>query len=198
MLGYKRTMKQKLSKQDIWQAEKKHMLRKRVWFSYALECKCCALHLHNTGPFGVPDSKGAFFSPKFARAYFGFAIENLAKGILLSGPNFNKYLKDTKVSFGKSGHDLCWLLNEIPYPYPEEDKFWLEAWSISATWYGKYPFPAEMNGCLDLYRPMKSSEALTLRLADGKRDYTLHDLLHQGIGEYEVDLLEKYFTDLHS
>ena len=55
-----------------------------------------------------------------------------------------------------------------------------------------------MNGCLDLYRPMKSSEALNRRLADGKRDYTHHDLLHSVIGDYEVELFNKYFATLHS
>ncbi len=190
-------MKPKLSNQEIWEAEKRHMLGKRIWFGYAVECRCCALLLRNTGQFRVPYTEGAFFAPKFARAYFGFAIENLVKGILLAGPNSGKYLKDTKVSFGRNGHDLCWLLSEVPQPYPDEDSFWLEAWSISATWYGKYPFPAEMNSCLGLYRPMKSSEALNRRLIDGKRDFTHHDLLHQGIGDYEAELFDRYFNELH-
>lgn len=129
-------MKPKLNKQEIWQAEKKYMLGKRLWFSYAL--------------------------------------------------------------VGKNGHDLCWWLNENPHPYPEDNKFWLGAWSISATWYGKYPFPAKMKGCLDLYRPIKVSEALNRRLADGKRDFTHHDLLHQGIGGYEAELFDEYFTALHA
>jgi hypothetical protein len=190
-------MKPKFSKQEIWTAEKRHMRSKRVWLAYAAECRNCALHLMSTGPFWGPQKAGAFFAPKFARAYFGFALENLVKGVLLSGPDNAEYLKDTKVSFGKHGHDLCWLLDKIPHSYPDEDRFWLDAWSISATWYGKYPFPAEMNGCLDLYRPMKSSAALHRRLGDGKRDFTHNDLLHQGIGPYEEEVFDGYFKTLY-
>jgi hypothetical protein len=75
---------------------------------------------------------------------------------------------------------------------------WFSAWSISATWYGKYPFPAEMNECLDLYRPMKSCEALNRRLTDGKREFTHHDLMHQCIGDYEAELFDRYFNALYT
>jgi hypothetical protein len=49
---------------------------------------------------------------------------------------------------------LLWLLKELDISVTEEQQFYLKAWSISAEWFGKNPFPAIKNQVLSEYRPL--------------------------------------------
>jgi len=196
-------MKPKKSDQEIWNREIAYAQEPEYWMSFALETKICAEFL--LGRFEKakwspsPDDPPlrAFFAYKYVRMLYGYSLENLIKGLLLSGEKKANYLKTkgdtTKITFGLHGHDLEWLLGELEVQVTAEQKFFLDAWSISAEWYGKYPFPTDMNKVLTEYASMPSSEALLRRAQKGKREFIHHDLLHGGIGETEIIVFKQVF-----
>ena len=194
-------MKPTLSRQEIWDRELRYAQDPRFWRSFAVETKSCAEFLLAKFEKSIwsdePDEDlRVFFGPTFVRMLLGYSLENLIKGLLLSGPGKKNYIKGTKISFGNNGHDLIWLLGELGYQIDENDSFFLRAWSISAEWYGKYPFPLRMNQVLDEYRPMKSSEALFRRRIQGKRKFTLNDLLNGDIGWKELEAFKKLYSEI--
>lgn len=194
-------MKPKASLQEIWDRELNYAQQPKFWESFAIETKCCANFflkkyenvIYNDEP--DEDFRG-FFGYKYIRMLFGYALENIIKGQLLSGPNKDKYIKNSKITFGINGHNLIWLLNELDIAVSEKQEFYLKGWSISAEWFGKYPFPAGMNQILPEYRPLASSEALLRRSTQGKRDFLHNDLLHQQIGNLEIECFEAIFSSV--
>ena len=204
------------SKQNIWEREFEFSKQPKYWKSFAIELYSCASLLErNWDSLNLDeDVKGGiqekfFFAPKFIRMLWGFALENLMKGILLAKDNEDKYINNAgHISWGKKGHDLVWLKNELEYsPHlpekwekiPLEHKnvdFYLTAWGVSALWYGKYPFPTGMNGVLDEYKALLSSEALLKRRVKGNREFILNDLLHTDINRFEKEIYEIIYNDL--
>ena len=205
------------SKQEIWKREFEFSEQPKFWKSFALELYSCAGLLERNWDFFNSDEnvKGGineqfFFAPKFTRMLWGFALENLMKGLLLANDQTDKYLnKSGSISWGnKNGHDLVWLKNELEYSpsipkewerFPAEYtdvEFYLEVWSISAIWYGKYPFPTGMNGVLNEYKSLPSQKALIKRRLSGKRKLTEDDLLHTDINRFEKKLFEITFKEL--
>ena len=203
-------------KQKIWKREFEFSKQPKFWKSFALELYSCAGLLERNWDFfnNDKDVKGGiqeqfFFAPKFTRMLWGFALENLMKGILLANDKNNKYInKSGRISWGKNGHDLIWLKTELQYSpsipdaweklpteYTDVD-FYLEVWSISATWYGKYPFPTGINGVLNEYKSLPSQEALIKRRLSDKRKLTADDLLHTDINRFEKELFEIIFKEL--
>jgi hypothetical protein len=180
------------ARQERWERELNLATSGKHWREFAAELRACAEFLDGcfqaavTGR-GLPPgvTLRAFFAPKFCRMLMGFCLENLTKGLLLAGPNKAKYIRRGKISFERKGHDLLWLLGEAGLCVDEETEFFIAGWSISAEWFGKYPYPLDMNQLLDEYVPMPSSEALSRRLLRGKREWTHHDLLHGQIGSAE-------------
>jgi len=204
------------SKQGIWNREIKFSKQPKLWKSFAVELHSCASLLERNWDFFNNDEnvKGGiqeqfFFAPKFTRMLWGFALENLMKGILLANDQDNKYINNSgSISWGKNGHDLIWLKSELEYSpsipdeweklsteYTDVD-FYLEVWSISAIWYGKYPFPTGMNGVLNEYKSLPSQKALIKRRLSGKRKLTEDDLLHTDINRFEKELFEITFKEL--
>ncbi|MEW8227686.1 MAG: hypothetical protein AB2748_18255 [Candidatus Thiodiazotropha endolucinida] len=191
-------MNSRKSKQEIWQREKALAKRPDIWKSFAVETRCCAEFLlakfetasHTNEPLKT------FFAYKYVRMLKGYSLENLIKGLLLSGPRKEKYIKADRISFGKKGHDVKWLLEELEYSIDDEQGFFIDTWSVSAEWFGKYPFPIEMNRVLDEYQSLSSSESILRRSLRGKRDFIPHDLLHQQIGLKEIQVYETLFGSI--
>lgn len=101
-----------------------------------------------------------FFAYKYVRMLMGYSLENLIKGLLLSSDQKAMYIKENRISFGRKGHDLLWLLSELGITADPNAELFINAWTISAEWFGKYPFPLEMNQVLPEYQSLPSSEAL--------------------------------------
>ena len=53
-----------------------------------------------------------------------------------------------------------------------------------------------MNGVLDEYKALPSSEALIKRSLRGNRKFILDDLLHTDINRFEKEIYEIIFSDL--
>ncbi|MCK5739210.1 hypothetical protein KAH55_08515, partial [bacterium] len=119
------------SKQNIWEREFGFSKQPKYWKSFAVELYSCASLLErNWDSFNLDeDVKGGiqekfFFAPKFHRMLWGYALENLMKGILLAKDNEDKYINSAgHISWGKKGHDLVWLKNELEY-LPHLPKKW--------------------------------------------------------------------------
>jgi hypothetical protein len=180
------------ARQAIWAREVALARRSKTWRVFARELRACAEFLDGQyqaavsgTPRRTPASVGAFFAPKFVRLLMGLSLENLAKGLLLSGPNADRFMTRNRLSFEKKGHDLRWLLSQAGFALDEPTGVYVDAWSLSAEWFGKYPFPVEMNRVLDEYAPLASSKALTRRVRRGQRQVTVRDILHGGIGHGE-------------
>ena len=119
------------------------------------------------------------------------------KSLLLSGPKQAAYLKEGGgITFRDKGHDLVWLLGEAEVPLDDATRLYVRGWSISAVWFGKYPFPLSVGGVLDEYVALESSEALHQRVACGDRDLILHDVLHGSIGASERSAFEAVWNEL--
>lgn len=184
------------SKQTVWARELNYVQTPTYWKTFAIETKNCLEFLLQKFEEDFNSdvvSMKVFFGYKYVRMMMGYALENLIKGLLLSGSQKNKFIKNNKIKFGNHGHNLIWLLKNLQFQYDQEEKFFLEAWSISAEWFGKYPFPNDMNDCLEEYSPMKSSMALSRRSLSGKRKVNHYDLLHTGIGDREKKLFANIF-----
>ena len=193
-------MKPRKSLQEIWERELTYAQQPKFWKSFAIETKCCAeflLSKYESALWGEEQFK-AFFCYKYIRMLFGYALENLIKGILLSGKNKERYIQNTKITFGTNGHNLIWLLNELGLVSEIEQEFYLKGWSISAEWFGKYPFPSGMNQVLHEYQSLSSSEALLKRSIRGKREFIFNDLLHQQIGDIERKAFFEIFNKVQS
>ena len=204
------------SKQNIWGRELEFSKQPRFWKSFATELHSCASLIERNWDFFNLDEdvKGGiqeqfFFAPKFIRMLWGFSLENLIKGILMAKDEEDKYVNNSgHISWGNKGHDLVWLTNELGYSpnlpekwskIPSEYKdidFYLTAWGVSTLWYGKYPFPAGMNGVLDEYKALASSEALLRRREKGNRKFILNDLLHTDINRFEKEIYDIIYNDL--
>ena len=191
------------SRQAIWQRELKLALSDTHWRQFALELRTCALFLDEafqaatSGNPGPVAPRGTFFAPKFCRLLLGLALENLVKSLLLSGPKQAAYLKEGGgITFRDKGHDLVWLLGEAEVPLDDATRLYVRGWSISAVWFGKYPFPLSVGGVLDEYVALESSEALHQRVACGDRDLILHDVLHGSIGASERSAFEAVWNEL--
>jgi len=139
-------MKPKASLQEIWERELNYAQQPKYWESFAIETKCCAIFFLKKYENVIlkdehDDYFRRFFGYKYIRMLFGYSLENLIKGQLLSGESREKYIKNSTITFKNNGHNLLWLLNELDIIATEEQKFYLNAWSISAEWFGKYPYP---------------------------------------------------------
>jgi hypothetical protein len=183
MVGNNMSGKPMKPKQKVWDQELQYATQPQYWKSFAQELEACAVllgrnwrnHLEDIGTEGGMTKM--FFAPKFIRMLWGFALENLLKGILLEQDSEKYLTKAGNISWGKTGHDLWWLMEELRYspiiPSKWNDsvdvKMMINAWSVSATWYGKYPFPMGMNGVLGEYKDLSSSEALLERQAKGEK-----------------------------
>jgi hypothetical protein len=189
------------SNQEIWKRELSLATHRDVWKLFAIETKCCLeflLEKYETAMNGDDVFISPFFGYKYVRMLMGYSLENLIKGLLLSGKNKGKYFKRGGISFQKRGHDLVWLLQELEVQIDVNESFYINAWSISAEWFGKYPFPLEMNKVLPEYMSLPTSEALSRRMARGNRDITHNDLLHSSIGVSERELFANIFAMLLS
>ena len=189
------------SHQEIWKRELTYLKQLDIWKSFAVETKCCAdfllrKYMNVIRSSDKDDQFRAFFGYKYVRMLSGYALENLIKGLLLSGPEKETYIKNDQVTFGNNCHNLIWLLQKLGVSASDEENFYLEAWSISAEWYGKYPFPLGMNKVMPEYQSLASSEALLKRSAAGKRECTHNDLLHQQIGNFEESTFENFFNTI--
>ena len=204
------------SRQEIWLRELEYSKQPKFWKSFAVELYSCAGLIERNWDFfnrnenvkgGIQEQ--VFFAPKFTRMLWGFAIENLMKGILLGSDKNGKYFnKKGHISWGTNGHNLNWLKNELKYSplIPDEWKnlspeltkvdLYLGVWSISAEWFGKYPFPTGLNGVLVEYKSLPSHEALLKRRLSGKRKVIEDDLLHTDINKFEKELFEIIFKEL--
>lgn len=224
-------MRAKKSKREIWRFEFEAARRGRFWRGLAMEQRACAEFITDKTAEVVGRSMKeggplpGFFDPKFARMLYGYSLENLAKGLLLSSSDWRHYVDDPegipRISFRGKGHKLEWLLGKLGLEYSEEPHlpgiatlppekrarvearhrgvlFYLRVWSISAEWFGKYPFPLSMDGVLDEYESMKSSAALTKRSLAGKREFLESDALHSGIGHEEREAYVRVFSDLEA
>ena len=196
-------MKSLVPRRAIWARELDLAKRPEVWHRFALELRACAEFLGQQDREaveaifeGTSSSRVGFFAPKFVRLIMGLSLENLTKGILLSGPKAKRFTTRDRISFGKKGHDLAWLLTQADIALEEPNRIYIEAWSASAEWFGKYPFPVEMNRVLDEYAPLTSSEALTRRVLRGRRGVTVRDILHGGVGLGEWRIFRRVFTAL--
>jgi hypothetical protein len=205
------------TKQNIWDREFLFSTQPKYWKSQAIQLYSCASLLERNWVFFINDEnvKGGiqeqFFSaPKFIRMFWGYTLENLMKGLLLNSETKDKYINSNKISWGKNGHNLLWLKNELKYNptfelpkdwYKVRDKylidvdFYLEIWSISATWYGKYPFPSSMNGVLDEYSS-GTREELFKRVIKGKRKTIISDIIGSDISIFEKTIFENIYNDL--
>ena len=193
--------------------------RPEIWKSFALELYLSADFLYEgmqnafseeyKGDYKI---KRYFNASKFIRMLWGYSLENLAKGILLNTDNENKYINSakSKIKWDKNGHNLSWLFNELDYkPKIDLDEKsekainniqdyvdqCIDAWSESALWYGKYPFPNGVNGVLDEYKAL-TREGLYKRVQKGKRKYILSDKVRSCLNDFERDVFEKVYSDL--
>jgi hypothetical protein len=191
-------MKSKKARQKIWRRERSYATQLTYWKSFAIETRACAEFLLAAYLAALESSEPvrAFFVFKYVRMLMAYSLENLAKGLLLNKDDDGEYLKENKITWGKRAHDLLWLLGKLGLDIPEEDRFYLQAWSKSAEWFGKYPFPSEMNRVLDEYEPVETQERLIRRRLRGKREFLYSDLLHQQIGSAEVACFERTFSEL--
>jgi hypothetical protein len=192
-------MQLKKSNQEIWQRELALAQRPEIWKSFAIETRLCAEFLLDKYETKLISDESremfrAFFAYKYIRMLMGYSLENLIKGLLLSSEQKGKFIKENRISFGTKGHDLLWLLDELGITLADDVDFYVKAWSISAEWFGKYPFPLEMNRVLDEYQSLPSSEALLRRTSRGKRKFIHNDLLHQGIGTTEWKIFSELFS----
>lgn len=205
------------SKQNIWDRELFLSKQPKYWKSQAVQLYSFAgLLERNWNSFNNEEyveggiHEQFFSAPKFIRMIWGYAIENLMKGLLLKRDIEDKYIKNNKISWGKNGHNLIWLKGELKYnpvfDFPEDwyklrDKylieidFYLEIWSISATWYGKYPFPSGMNGVLDEYSS-GTREELFKRVIKGERKLIISDIIGSDISIFEKKIFECIYQDL--
>lgn len=181
-------MKLMKSKQEIWGIEMHSMKKLEIWDGFALEAynlaKDIVDHAHEMNYYCMKS--------KFVRLLMAICLENLIKGRLVNGSNSGKYLKGNKLTFGSNGHDLLYLLSELHVIMQDRWKVYVNSWAISGTWFGKYPFPLDMNGVVPEYASMKSSKALTKRRLSGKRRLGEKDVLHSGVGDLEW----KYFDEV--
>jgi hypothetical protein len=191
------------ARQEIWRRELRSATTREHWPQFAAELRACADFLDGcfwAGAMGKALPPGvslrAFFAPKFCRMLMGLCLENLVKGLLLGGPKKGRYVRGGKISFGRKGHDILWLLSEEGVDLREQDRFFISGWAISAEWFGKYPYPLDMNQVLDEYVPMPSSDALLRRQLRGKREWTHRDLLHGQIGDVEWLIFESLYDVL--
>ena len=86
------------------------------------------------------DEFRVFFGYKYVRMLMGYRLENPIKGLLLSGSRKDRYVNDDRISFGKKGHDLQWLLGELEVIVEGDVAFFVDAWTVSAVWFGKFDF----------------------------------------------------------
>jgi hypothetical protein len=150
-------MKKHNPKKHTWKRELRFATSRRFWREHALETRLCAEFLLERweAALAAEEPMRGFFAPKFVRMMYGYALENLVKGLLLSGPNSGKYIneKTKRISFRKGGHDLEHLFEEQDIIVSDVEEFCLKVWSTSATWYGKYPFPLSEDGVVDERSP---------------------------------------------
>ena len=205
------------TKQNIWHRELFFSKQPKYWKSQALQLYSCASLLERNWNYFNSEEyvKGGiqeqyFSAPKFIRMIWGYTLENLMKGLLLKLDIEDKYIKNNKISWGRNGHNLLWLKEELKYnpvfEFPKDwyklrDKylievdFYLEIWSISATWYGKYPFPSSMNGVLDEFSSGTRKE-LYERVIKGKRKIIISDIIGSDISIFEKEIFENIYKDL--
>lgn len=191
-------MKGLFPKQHIWRREVDLATNSEVWRVFAVETKCCAEFLLSKYEVAMREQEQikGFFADKYVRMLWGFALENLAKGILLSGPSKHEFLKANRITFGKKGHDLEWLILRAGTEISDEALQFVRGWAVSAEWSGKYPFPVEMNRVLAERVPARSSKALFRKVLRKKRPYLQNDLLHTGIGASERQAFDLLFSNL--
>jgi len=143
----------------------------------------------------------AFWTPRVERMLWGYSFENLFKAIIISDLKQNEEI--TKVPFSEiKSHDLLQLAKKGTIELSEEEGFYLRILEKCAVWAGRYPIPSKKHQLPQTRKPMKTREDLLERskkqhelLMQGKikRTTTENDILHSGVGTFELELYQNLF-----
>lgn len=194
-------------KQDSWDFENFICVdRPELWVHEANNLKNSALVLNDFTDKRLKDlfdkkspisNLPVFWSPRVERMLWGYAFENMFKGIIIVNLKNKDKIKEVPFSEIKS-HDLIQLASKANMTLSDDEKFYIGICQKCSIWAGRYPIPTKKHGLPQSRKPMNSREELLERsrkqiqlLMEGKikRIVTESDVMHSGVGAIE---LEKY------
>lgn len=141
----------------------------------------------------------SFWPYRIIRMLWGYAFENLLKGIIIK--KYNEQNPDNKnVPFEKiKSHKLSTLFQNAGLSLTEEEVFYINIIEKCSVWMGRYPIPIKANQMYESRKPLKTRDALIERAQEINEKYfqgeipralTESDILHTNISETEINIIE--------
>ncbi|MFZ4726124.1 MAG: hypothetical protein ACOYMD_11835 [Paludibacter sp.] len=141
-----------------------------------------------------------FWYHRIIRMLWGFAFENILKGIIISELKrsshdaYSIYLDKIKT------HNLIFLFKESGFTLDSDQIFFIEIIQKCTVWIGRYPLPINKDQMYDQSKGMNTSDELLVRsklthemLMSGEieRVECQSDILHSAIGIKELGIIQE-------
>ena len=137
-----------------------------------------------------------YFPYKTIRMLMSFSLENIAKYMIVCDykeKNPNSLIFPTKKI---QTHKLEGLFNHVGYTISKENRLYINSWSKSAIWAGRYPLPISKN---DMFKSRKIVEEGIgeIKVSFGNnKELVESDILYTNIQDIEYQTYIKMFEEL--
>ena len=200
-------------KNKQWKFEKKFCVDKvEIWKNEAFNLKSSAEIITNVTYDEFNDIvpmryvTHGFFSSRVERMLWGFAFENLFKGLIIKALKEKEGIEEVPLKKIKS-HNLIDLAKKANVVLNNEEVFYLEVAQTCALWAGRYPLPIKKEHMPKSRKALSSSDKLLKRASrlfkkvqENKKErlVEINDVINLDMWGKERDIYSMLFDKIYN